>query len=733
MRAAASWLVLSLAACGCAAFGKGGPATFRDPAAQMAKALGDKAEKPALRAKIPAESLHDARIAGNRVLLDYRGESGGAESFDARSTCGPLELRDVATNERVWSLDRPSACDDVIFGILPRIAVLGVREEAGKEGLALSTLALDSGALVAKLPLQKGAFAAPSGDALVVVDGAAGARHVSLHDADKLEPKWKVALDDAREITRVVTVAGTVLVFGGSVTAIDRGSGKVLRSTVLGAEAGAAALDVRATADAAYALILRGKSGTAVAKIGADGGVAWTSSTPGILDAVTASVALVVDGSRVTALRTSDGTVAWTGKLPGAATGGGLVVPRGQGSLWLVPHAQGVAALDVASGALRFSVSPFSADTEGSRASERLSMAGPDLVLLDTARGVAGLDLANEGRPRYAIAVRSLPHAHRQGRLLSAYGKYDVAALLASAQTAMDAGSAQSASMAGLSNVLSSFSSGGVVTAGDPMGAANNQMLAGSAQMALGTAQMSMAVSSYAVATGAANFATLAASMNARRVQQATIALRQARLDDESPLLLRPISWSMGRGLLVIRKADGAFREVLTGPPDVYEDPFRPASIAAFVPLAKRVLTFSEGLDPSAWEDSIERAPVKLVARSLLGYALDEATFHPASEYEQRTVVPAGGLGALAGEPDKAARPTPAPAVPPPPAAAATATATAAPKQAPAPAGCRTHLDCKGGLVCPRGQCVPAACVADRECAAGQFCSLEGMCEPAKR
>ena len=495
MRAAASWLVLSLAACGCAAFGKGGPATFRDPAAQMAKALADKAEKPAFRANVPAESLHDARIAGNRVLLDYRGESGGPESFDARSTCGPLELRDVAANERVWSLDRKGSCDDVILAILPRIAVLGVREEAGKEGLALSTLALDSGALVAKLPLQKGAFAAPSGDALVVVDGAAGARHVSLHDGDKLESKWKAELGDAREVTKVVTVTGTILVFGGSVTAIDRGTGKVLRSTLLGTEAGAAALDVRTAGDAAYALILRGKAGTAIAKIGSDGSVAWTSSTPGVLDAVTASMALVVNGSQVTALRASDGTVAWTAKLPGAVTGGGLVVPRGQGSVWLVPHALGVTALDVASGALRFSVAPFSADSEGSHAADRLSMAGPDLVILDTARGVAGLDLANEGRPRYAIAVRSLPHVHRHGRLLSAYGKYDVAALLASAQAAIDAGSAQSASMAGLSNVLSGFSGGGAVTAGDPMAAANNQMLAGSAQMALGTAQMSMAVS----------------------------------------------------------------------------------------------------------------------------------------------------------------------------------------------------------------------------------------------
>ena len=54
MRTATPLLVLALAAGGCAAFDKGGPATFREPAAQMAKALGSSAEKPAFRAAIPA-------------------------------------------------------------------------------------------------------------------------------------------------------------------------------------------------------------------------------------------------------------------------------------------------------------------------------------------------------------------------------------------------------------------------------------------------------------------------------------------------------------------------------------------------------------------------------------------------------------------------------------------------------------------------------------------------------
>ena len=48
-----------------------------------------------------------------------------------------------------------------------------------------------------------------------------------------------------------------------------------------------------------------------------------------------------------------------------------------------------------------------------------------------------------------------------------------------------------------------------------------------------------------------------------------------------------------------------------------------------------------------------------------------------------------------------------------------------------APAECQTHLQCKGGLVCPKGHCVAPVCIADAQCAAGQMCTLEGVCEPA--
>ncbi len=711
MKPTSALLVLSLAASGCLA--NPGPATFREPAAAMAGALARVAEQPASRTPVPAEALRDLRIIGNRALLDYRSESGAPKSLSSLSICAPLELRDPVSNQRIWSVDRPRGCDDEILATSPRLTLLGMREEAGKAALTLSVSALDTGALVAAIPLEKGAIAVPSGDAFVVVQGAAGAQRVSLHDGQRLEAKWQVTLDDAGAVTKVVTVAGSVLVFGAQATAIDRESGKKLGSTSLGGSA--FALDVVTTTDAAYAMIVRDKAETAVARVGPDGTLAWVSSTKGILDVVSATAAFVVDRSVVTALRASDGTTSWTGKLPGPATGGGLVVKQGKETLFVVPHEGGVTAFDITSGAVRFSVSPFGPGDGVAHATDRLSSAGAGLLILDTARGIAGLDLATEGRPRYALRVRSLPHVHRRNRMLTAYGAYDVKALLDSAHASINAARSQQAAVVGLSSSV-----GGGMT--------------------MGTAQMSMAVGSYLLAAGAAGFAALAESTNARRAQQASVALRQARLDEESPFLLRPVSWPTGRGLLVVRKSDGAFHEIVTGPPDVYEDAFRPTSVAALVPGAKRLLTFSEGVDTSKWEEGVERAPVKLVPRSLLSYAIEEASFHPASEYERRSLVPSFGVETPAVRAaDTASPPSPPapppvastpPVKPPPPAPPVAPVSTS--KPAPAPTSCRTHLDCKGGQVCPRGQCVAPSCVGDRDCGAGQFCSLEGVCERPK-
>lgn len=50
----------------------------------------------------------------------------------------------------------------------------------------------------------------------------------------------------------------------------------------------------------------------------------------------------------------------------------------------------------------------------------------------------------------------------------------------------------------------------------------------------------------------------------------------------------------------------------------------------------------------------------------------------------------------------------------------------------PAEKTCRSHLDCKAGLVCPQGKCVAPSCTTDKQCGAGRWCSLEGSCGSGK-
>ncbi len=42
---------------------------------------------------------------------------------------------------------------------------------------------------------------------------------------------------------------------------------------------------------------------------------------------------------------------------------------------------------------------------------------------------------------------------------------------------------------------------------------------------------------------------------------------------------------------------------------------------------------------------------------------------------------------------------------------------------------CKSHVDCKDGLVCPEGECVAPTCRTAKECGVGKSCSVEGVCE----
>jgi len=644
-------LLLGLSACK-ASFSEAGPATFREPAAKLAKALEKVAPKPKFYESVAAESLHDIRIVGNRALLDFRAESGTADSLLSLQQCGPLVFRDIAANKPVWEIKREGPCEDRIVALTPRLAIVGNRAEAGKSIQYLSTYALDSGETIAKLALDKNALVVPLGDAFLVVRGAPGKQNVSLYDGDKLGEKWKLAIDDDGAISDVILVGNSLMVIGHAATIIDRTSGKKTGRSQLGTKL--VTLHAFTTNDAAYLMVRRDEGDSAIMKVTPDGGYRWTARLQGLVDAVSPNLVFVVNGGVITALKVSDGTVAWKQNIPAIATGQGLRVVHEKNELFVVPHDDGIIAFDAVSGAVKWNVSPLGAVEGTTHRTDRLWSLAGGVVVVDTVQGIAGIDIANQGKTLYSFMVRSLPHVHRRYRVKSVYNPADIESMLATSGAVYRSNSRMFETV----NSLSNTTGGGMV---------------------IGTAMMSLAVTNYAVATGAINFASLMNSNNTRRAQQADIALRQAHIDDESEYILRPISWSTGRGLLAVRKSDGAFREIVTGPPDVYEDAFRPASLAALLPTPEVIVTLAEGVDSSLWKDSIARAPVELVRRQLIGYALDKDSFHPASEYEKLSVVPTGS-GLVPREPAK----LPASSAIPPPAASASAT-TSNPSSAPGP------------------------------------------------
>ncbi|MBK6462011.1 MAG: PQQ-binding-like beta-propeller repeat protein [Myxococcales bacterium] len=628
-RLAALGLIVALPGCG-EAFSMAAPSTFRAPATSFARVLKASATEPALREVIAAESLRDVRPMGTRALLDFRGEDGGSGafgtgSFGAYPICGPLEMRELRGGRRVWSVQRAPGCDDEIISVNPRLVVLGLRGDGEAARFQLATLDTATGKTVASVAAERPAQATASGEALVLVQGKAGGRRASLHEGDQLSRKWEAKLGDEAQLSaKVVTVGESVIVLGSKVTVIARGSGQVVKSIDFGA--GSLTLDALPTGDAVYALGANEKAKTArLSRITSDGKLAWTNTTArGALDVVTSAGPLLVDGAAVTALKAADGSPAWTAKLPAAASGAGLVV----GSRVLFPHSEGVTALDVATGALAYTVAPFAKDPKDAQSlaiADRLALAGDGLVVLDTAKGVAGIEVSDtKGNARWAIRVRSLPHVTRQGRLLSAFGKFDDSVAGAMLMRIRQ----NQAATTELFTTMNNMGGGGLTT---------------------GALEATMQMQSAGQAASAGNWGMFVEALNFRKREQVRASLAQARIDDGSNMILRPISWATGRGVLVVRKSDGAFREIVTGPPDVYEDAFRQASVAAYLPLAQTVVTFSEGLDASKWVDGKEQRAVQLVNRGLVAYGLDEASLHPAAEYAKRSVVPLGSFEGTTG------------------------------------------------------------------------------------
>jgi outer membrane protein assembly factor BamB len=615
-------VVAALPGCG-KAFSMAAPSTFREPAASFARVLKPSAPAPAFRDTVAAESLRDVRLVGDRALLDFRAEDApdgalGTGGFGAYTVCGPLEMRDFPSGQRVWSVPRARACGDEILTSGSRITILGFRGEGQEATSQLAMLDPATGKVVASVGVERPAQMASSGDAFLLLQGKPGARRASLYEGDRLARKWETKLgEESQASAKVLTIGETVIVLGSRLTTIARGSGQVLKSTTF--EADSTTADALQTNDAVYVLLVNAKSKTTwISRVGGDGNVTWTTPAKGALDSVISGGPVLVDGAAVTALKAEDGSVAWTANLPGAPSGAGLVV----GSRLLVPHAEGVTAIDAATGALVYTVAPFGTETKRTKlaVADRLSTAGDGLVVLDTAHGVAGIEVTpTQGNARWAIGVRSLPHVTRQGRLLSALGQFDESG---TRLTLLRVRQNQIATTE-LFTTMNNMGGGGLAT---------------------GALEASLAMQNAGAAASAANWGTFVESLNMRKGEQLRATLAQANIDDASPMIVRPISWATGRGLLVVRKSDGAFREIVTGPPDVYEDAFRQASVGAYIPRGKAVVTFSEGLDASKWADAKEQRAVKLVTRGLVGYTVDDDTLLPAAEYTKRSVVPVGSF-----------------------------------------------------------------------------------------
>ncbi len=127
----------------------------------------------------------------------------------------------------------------------------------------------------------------------------------------------------------------------------------------------------------------------------------------------------------------------------------------------------------------------------------------------------------------------------------------------------------------------------------------------------------------------------------ARRQASFSMTQRYAAISAASDYVVRPITWNLGRGFLLVRKSDGAFTEIIIGPTDVFEGAFREPSMMAFDPRAKVLLAFSEGFAPDQWQVA-QRMAVELIKRHAVGFAIDPAVLKPAATYANSSKVPDG-------------------------------------------------------------------------------------------
>jgi outer membrane protein assembly factor BamB len=610
-----AWALASSAlvvAGGCSAFGNPPKARLRSSAELFATRLAAKADKPAYELDAPIESFAAAPL-GADFLLDLR--SSVTSGFSTRRVCGPLVAINPTTGTQVWKRDRNQGCNATFLSIMAdEILTLEASDkDAGDVGFV--RLSASTGKLVGEKRIRVFEASTPVlRDGVVYAiedDGEQGAPKavVVARKMPGLEKLWSRPVEPRANPFLALT-AKSVLVLGPLKTfAIDRATGALAEQ---GEDDGYLALPgVEHPGGVVLARHYEGikadrKRGEFVLEArGEDGKKAW--AVDDAMPVVTATNAVVVT-ARDRKLRAHDlatGKAAWEADLPDSFSGAAHFVA--DAGLLVVTHRGGVLALDAATGAKKFTLEPLPKTALLRRADVLAFDAEKKTFLLDTAGGVAAFDL--DGKLRWKLAVRSMVAPHREGRFqgLPGDGSSMSSAILAVTRFNQQAQFFQAQANGG----------GVVVTAG--------------------LAAMTQA---FVTAIQQLGFAELELSMNSIAGQHWSTALAQVGLDERSPYWVRPIGWSTGRGYLVVRREDGAFKEVVVGPPDVYEEAYREASPGVLSANGKVLIVATEGLDVAKWGPPVERGVMEMWPRKLMAFPVGELA--PAEAYGKGSVVEDG-------------------------------------------------------------------------------------------
>lgn len=644
-RIALLFVLASSTGCG-GAFALSGPAHYEVPSARAATLITSSATVRKYEVASADGALVEARPTATGTLLDFVKLSPDG-SFGVKRECGTLTMADAATGAAHWKHARDGYCVWPVFETTGGLVTLEDRHSAAgaKGGWQTILTRLDPAtgqARATATTTKKVSSVAPFGDDLVTMESDATSAAIVLRAGDSFAPRWTLALEASelsskiqdskgkpttvRELRQVVAGPDAIYVVGTRrVLTIDPRTGQRRATAQIASKE---ALTATPFAGGAIVSAPQGDDEKPfVTAIGADGTAKWNARGM-TLGLAHGDAAVLISDEEVALVRTADGATTWRAKL--GAPISGRPVFAGNDKLVLVPQRLAVVALDAATGNKAFEVPADSSEALIRHLDQLIVDDANGLVVWDSWRHVTAFDMT--GAVRYRLHVRSLPIGHREERSVEAnadvpvyHQKFDSAAIITSNFGVEPNGMQHSA-----------------LTTSD--GKINMGGLGMSGAMTVGTLQMSMAMSDYANEVGQINANNMFRTIGERRNAQFAVAQRESAMNERSPFLVRPITWNLGRGYLVVRKTDGAFAEVVTGPSDLYEDKFRESSMGYYDANAGVVLAFTEGTNSAAWELAEETPPVQLVKRKLMGFPLAADAFRPANTYATTSKVPDGSF-----------------------------------------------------------------------------------------